>query len=156
MMYAAVVHVVGFQYGTSKPWSGKRRFAFVNVWRNIAKEPVQQMPLACIDATTVDTATDLRTFQIHYADRVGENYFCCPSPQHAWCYFPQMTRNEVLLLKQWDSCGDVARGNDVDRVLSTMTVHSAFMDPTSPPDAPPRESMEVRCVVIWDEEENRQ
>lgn len=133
--------------------SGKRRFAFINVWRNIAKEPVQQMPLACIDATTVDTATDLRTFQIHYADRVGENYLCCPSPQHTWCYFPLMTRNEALLLKQWDSSGDVARGNDADRDLSTMTVHSAFMDPTSLPDAPPRESIEVRCVVIWDETE---
>ena len=131
---------------------GKRRYAFINVWRNIAKDsPVQQIPLACIDATTMDRA-DLRTFQIRYADRVGENYFCCPSSAHVWCYFPQMIMDEVLLLKQWDSDGDFGKGNAVDSALSTMTIHSAFLDPTSPIDAPPRESIEVRCVVIWDEE----
>lgn len=130
---------------------GKRRFAFINVWRNIADEPVQQFPLACIDATTMNTR-DLRTFQIHYADRVGENYFCCPSPNHQWCYYPNMERNEAILLKQWDSHGDVANDKDVDRVLSTMTVHSAFCDPTSLATAPPRQSIEVRCVVIWDKE----
>lgn len=132
--------------------AGKRRFSFINVWRNIAGEPVQQMPLACIDATTMSTA-DLRTFQIHYADRIGENYFSCPSPKHEWCYFPFIKRDEALLLKQWDSHGDMAKGKEVDSVLSTMTVHSAFMDPTSPPNAPPRESMEVRCVVIWDRQQ---
>jgi len=107
----------------------KRRYAFINVWRNIAHEKVQMLPLACMDATTV-TAT-------RYIDRVGENYLCCPSPQHKWYYYPQMSRNEVLLLKQWDSKGDMANGHEVDKVTSTMTVHSAFMDPTSPADAPP-------------------
>lgn len=132
---------------------GKRRFAFINIWRNIDKdEPVQQFPLACIDATTVHTS-DLRTFQIHYTDRVGENYFCCPCTRHEWCYFPQMKYNEVLLLKQWDSLGNVANGKDVDDELSTMTIHSAFMDPTIGENVPPRRSIEVRCVVIWDKDE---
>lgn len=59
--------------------------------------------------------------------------------------------DEALLLKQWDSCGDFAQGKAIDSALSTMTVHSAFMDPTPQQDAAPRESVEVRCVVIWDE-----
>jgi hypothetical protein len=130
---------------------GKLRFAFINVWRNIARDaPVQKIPLACIAANTMN-ATDLRTFQIHYTDRVGENYFCCPSPKHEWFYYPYLKMDEALILKQWDSEGDLAKGDEVDSEVSTMTVHSAFMDPTSPTNAAPRESIEVRCVVVWDE-----
>lgn len=130
---------------------GKRRYAFINVWRNIARDaPVQQLPLACIAANTMNEK-DLRTFQIHYMDRVGENYFCCHSSRHEWFYYPDLKMDEALLLKQWDSEGDLAKGREVDSALSTMTVHSAFLDPTSPPDAAPRESIEVRCVVLWDE-----
>jgi hypothetical protein len=128
---------------------GKRRYVLVNVWRNISPVPVQQAPLACIDASTV-AFEDLRTFQIHYKDRVGENYFCCPSDAHQWCYYPSMTRDEALLLKQWDSEGGVAQGQSIDDKVSSFTVHSAFLDPTASSNAPPRESIETRCVVIWD------
>ncbi len=31
---------------------------------------------------------------------------------------------------------------------ATFALHTAFEDPSTPPDAPPRESIEVRCVVI--------
>ena len=146
----------------------KRRYAFVNVWRSIDTENVNNPPLACVDATTV-TVDDLRTFKIHYVDRVGENYFvCCPSPcnssdrQHSWYYYPGMTMKEALLLKQWDSMGGMARGANSDGTsrdfagagggLSTFTIHSAFLDP-SRPDKPPRKSIEVRCVVIWEKED---
>lgn len=140
---------------------GKRRFAFINVWRNIdAENPVKDCPLACVDAST--TSMDhLRVFKIHYVDRVGENYFVCPSAnhseqsrQHDWYYYPDMTMNEALLLKQWDSNGGIAKGYDVDNIkshLSTFTVHSAFLDPSCP-DVPPRRSIEVRCVVVWEAE----
>jgi len=49
-----------------------------------------------------------------------------------------------------DSCGDLAKGKEVESVQSTMTVHSAFLDPTSPFNAPTRERIEVQCVVLWD------
>ena len=42
-------------------------------------------------------------FEIHYADRVGQNYFAAHHPDHAWNYFPALTRDEALLIKQWDS-----------------------------------------------------
>ena len=80
---------------------GKRRFALVNVWRNIQKDKVvNQYPLACVDAES--TCFDhLRTFQIHYADRIGENYFVCHNENHKWWYYPQMSNDEALLIKQW-------------------------------------------------------
>jgi len=139
---------------------GQRRYAFVNLWRNIDRQhAVQAFPLACLDATT-HAAGDLRLLQLYYPDRMGENYLCCPAPGHTWVYFPEMTFDEVLLLKQWDSYGDFAKNNkdaastsavSVTRdELSTFTIHSAFADPVSSPEAPPRQSIEVRCVVMWD------
>jgi hypothetical protein len=130
--------------------NGKRRFGLANVWRNIDKKsPVLQRPLACIDAATTKLE-DLRTLSILYADRVGENYLAVHNPEQKWYYFPEMTHNESILLKQWDSFGALAKSELGG--LSTLAVHSAFLDPTSPHDAPHRESIEVRCVFIYPEE----
>lgn len=132
--------------------NGEQRYAFINVWRNIRAEPVASIPLACVNAQT-QSMDELLTFQIIYADRIGENYFTRYSPRHEWNYFPGMTRDEALVIKQWDSEGDIAKGKDDNgRQLSTFSLHSAFMDPTSALDAPARESIEVRCIVIWDKE----
>ena len=134
---------------------GKRRYAFINVWRSIDKDsPVKDAHLACIDSQTVDK-NELRTFQIHYTDRVGENYFACPSSktdnvQHSWCYYPDMTMGEALIIKQWDSNGNIA---DSTSERSTFAIHSAFLDPTAPKNAPARKSIEVRCIVIWEKEQ---
>ena len=113
-----------------------RRFAFVNVWRPISE--VKSTPLACCDAATVRD-DDLLTFKIYYEDRVGENYFARHHERHAWYYFPRMRREEVLLIQQWDSSDQAAK----------FALHSAFADPSSPPDAPARESIEVRLVVVY-------
>ena len=129
---------------------GKRRYALINVWRNIRRdEPVRQYPLACVDASTVNF-NEMRTFQIHYADRVGENYFAAHSKMHKWWYFPEMISHEAMLLKQWDSFGGIAKGLDVDKDLCTFALHSSLLDTSAPADAVDRESIEVRCVVIWE------
>ena len=132
---------------------GKRRFQLINIWRNIdPEEPVQQFPLACVDAST-SPASDgsLKTLYLHYSDRIGENYFVSHRKQHKWCYFPRMTHDEALLIKQWDSRGAIAREDD-ESDLSTFSIHSAFHDATSTGTSPPRKSIEVRCAVIWQEE----
>ena len=128
---------------------GKRRFALINVWRNLQKDkPVMQYPLACVNAHTVRFG-DLKTFQIHYEDRIGENYFACHHSRHQWCYYPAMEHDEALLIKQWDSFGGIAKGQAQDEKddVCTMSLHSSLLDATS--DATERESVEVRCVVIW-------
>ena len=125
-----------------------KRYLFVNIWRNIDREnPVLDCPLACCDATT-NTLDSLLTFEIHYKDRIGENYFARHRNEHNWYYYPRMTAGEALLIKQWDSHDDIARGALADSTTSTFSLHSAFLDPSSPTDAPSRESIEVRLVVI--------
>jgi hypothetical protein len=157
---------------------GGARFALINVWRNIdAERPVASTPLACCDARTTHIG-DLLTFEIHYADRVGENYFARHDERHvrrrvslkssarlyswrralhqqAWWYFPRMEHDEAMLIKQWDSAGALACGDERDASEgkpSTFSMHSAFKDPTTPKGAPTRESIEVRCVAIFEEE----
>ncbi len=133
---------------------GGGRFAIVNVWRNIAPEPVAARPLALCDAASV-RPEDLVVFEIHYADRVGENYFAKHDPRHRWMYWPAMTRDEALLIKQWDSAGELARSGgaradaDAGGRPCTFSFHSAFEDPETPPDAPDRWSIEVRCAALF-------
>ena len=65
-----------------------------------------------------------------------DGYNLSYSAAHRWYYFPRMRPDEVLVFKIYDS-GD-ARINGVP--------HTAFVDPTSPPDAAPRQSIEVRTI----------
>ena len=131
------------------------RFSIINVWRNIANEPVATHPVALCDGQSVHPK-DLVVFEIHYQDRVGENYFAKHSPRHQWYYYPDMTGDEALLIKQWDSAGKLARSQGAEGDASdhqapcTFSFHSAFEDPSTPPDAPDRWSIEVRCIVLYD------
>ena len=75
-----------------------------------------------------------------YRERVGETYGFLYNPQHRWYYFPRMTRNEAILLKCYDSKDDGR---------ARFTAHTSFDDPNSPPNAAPRESIEVRALVFW-------
>jgi len=131
------------------------RFAIINVWRNIAQEPVATNPLALCDAHTV-APEDLVVFEIHYQDRIGENYFARHSTRHRWYYYPAITGTEALLIKQWDSDGRLARtqgaesdADDEAGAPCTFSFHSAFEDPDTPADAPDRWSIEVRCMVVY-------
>ncbi len=131
------------------------RFAIINLWRNIAREPVATHPLALCDAASVQPE-HLVVFEIHYHDRVGENYFAKHADSHRWYFYPGLTRDEALLIKQWDSFGALARSNGANPDAAdpdapcTFSFHSAFEDPTTPTDAPERWSIEVRCVALYD------
>jgi len=135
---------------------GNGRFAIINVWRNIAHEPVANHQLALCDGQTVNPE-DLVVFEIHYHDRVGENYFAKHAAQHSWWYYPAMTRDEALLIKQWDSIGELARSGGAradssvgsDQAPCTFSFHTSFKDLTIPPESPDRQSIEVRCIVLY-------
>ena len=64
-------------------------------------------PLAVCDARTVE-AGDLVASDIFYPERAGEIYQARYRPGHAWWYFSAMTRDEVLVFKQFDSAPQCA------------------------------------------------
>ena len=114
-----------------------KRYAFVNVWRPI-KGPVVDTPLAICDARSVAPG-DLLESDLIYKDRVGHIHVGIYNPDHRWVYFPRMTVDETILIKCFDSRRDVAR----------FVPHVAFDDPNTPPNAAPRESIEIRTVAFF-------
>ncbi len=116
----------------------QRRFAVVQIWRPTRK-PVQDLPLAICDAQSI-AAEDFVPTDLVYQDRVGEVLQIAHNPDHRWFYFPEMERNEALVFKCYDSMTDGR---------ARFSAHSAFEDPTSPPNAPPRESIETRTLAFF-------
>jgi hypothetical protein len=112
------------------------RIVQINVWRPI-RGPVERSPLALADASSVQPESLVATDQV-FPDRVGEIYHLAYDPAQRWYYAPAMTPDEVLLIKGWDSRNDRAR----------FTPHAAFELPDTPADAAPRESIEVRTLVV--------
>jgi hypothetical protein len=114
------------------------RVAFYNLWKPLYQR-VEELPLAMCDATT-HAPEDLLRMDLKYRERTGEIYVMRYSPAHRWVYFPQMQAQHALLLKTYDS--------ETDGRARFMG-HSAFEDPTTPPDALKRESIEVRTMAFF-------
>lgn len=114
------------------------RFALVNVWRSIGPD-VQRLPLAVANARFMAKADFVATDMV-YSDRIGEIYQVASNASQRWTYFPNMTREEVLLLKCFDSTFDGR---------ARYTAHGAFEDPNVSSDIPPRESIEIRTLLSF-------
>ena len=113
------------------------RIVQVNVWRPISG-PVRRSPLALADASSVGAGELIATDQV-FPDRTGEIYQLAHAPTQRWYYAPEIAPDEVLLIKGWDS---------IDDGRARFTPHGAFSFAETPADAPPRESIEVRALVV--------
>ncbi len=113
------------------------RVQVINLWRPI-RGPVRDAPLAMCDGQTVAEG-DLVASDLIYPNRRGETYSVKYNPDHRWFYFPDMTPDEAILLKCYDSATDGR---------TRFGPHTAFVDPTTPADAPARESIELRTLVF--------
>ena len=116
----------------------KHRFAIIQVWRAI-NQPIQSNPLAVADAGSV-AFEDFLLAERRYPGRVGQTYRLMYNAKHRWYYFPKMRRDEALVFKVYDSARDGR---------ARFTPHTSFDDPTSPPGAPPRQSIEARALAFF-------
>lgn len=116
----------------------KKRFAIINFWRPIGSA-VEQWPLAMADARTIEQA-DLVPSELRYKDWTGYIYAVTYNPNHKWFYYPKIEPQEAILVKIFDSKTEGT---------ARVSAHAAFDDPTSPEDAAPRRSIEVRSLVFW-------
>ena len=115
------------------------RIVQVNAWRPI-RGPVLRTPLAVADAGSVRSEELIATDQV-FPDRVGEIYQLAHGPGQRWYWAPRMQRDEVLLIKGWDS---------LDDGRARFTPHGAFKLEDQAPAAPPRESIEVRTYLVFE------
>ena len=127
-----------------------RRVAFVNLWRPIIG-PVQDNPLALCDASSV-VPDDLVTTDIHHFGEDdlttprhrGQIYSVRHNPNHRWYFVSEMNSDEVLLLKCYDSRNDGR---------ARFMPHTGFHNPACPEKFIPRESIEARTLVVFDEKD---
>ena len=116
----------------------KGRFAIIQVWRPI-RHPVETHPLAIADARTIAPENFIIS-ERRYPDRVGQTYAITHNPAHKWFWFPRQRREEAIVFKVYDSLKDGR---------ARWTAHTAFDDPTTPPNARPRESIEIRTLAFF-------
>ena len=115
----------------------KQRLAIIQVWRAI-NTPIARNPLAIADARSLAPA-DFIPAERRFPDRVGEIYQFKYSPAHRWTWFPGMRRDEALVFKVYDS---------LTNGVARWGAHTSFDDPETRPDAPPRESIEIRAFAF--------
>lgn len=128
------------------------RWGIINLWRPF--KPVTRDNLACCDAGTVEeedltsvyaelpeSLTKAKTGYKFAAGSRSEAWEVKANPgSHRWYYAANMTPDEALLIKQFDSKKGIAR----------RTPHTAF---SSKEDyGPTRQSIEVRCLVFWEDQ----
>ncbi|HTV87584.1 MAG TPA: CmcJ/NvfI family oxidoreductase [Stellaceae bacterium] len=118
----------------------RRRYAEINLWRPI-RGPLLASPLALCDAQTL-AEENLIASDLLYPDRKGEIYGVTYNPAQRWYYFPKMLADECVLIRCFDSARHGA---------ARFSAHGAFDDPETPPNAPPRESIEVRALVFFND-----
>ena len=110
------------------------------VWRSIDDHhPVMQQPLAVCDENTVPDS-DRFIYQLRFPDRTGENYSLRYSKGHKWYYYSRQHKDDCLVFKVYDKKEDGPR----------FVFHTAFDEPGTPSDAPPRKSIEVRAIAFFD------
>jgi hypothetical protein len=120
-----------------------RRYAMFNVWRCVTPPP-QDIPLAVCDARSVAEADELPVTAVTSIGGTDEFRHDTTSyvhnPEHRWFYFPDMTPAEVIIFKS----------HDTDIHLPRRVPHTAFDDPTCPPNSLPRASVEARGLALFE------
>lgn len=130
----------------------KGRYLYINLWRSIDDDaPIGKDPLAVLDQTSLTEGVGSEDYieaDFHGMDPASgykysmKQYYLNEknSDDHRWFYFPNMTKDEVILFKQWDS--------DPEKP-GRICFHTSFDDPLSSTEAPTRQSIEVRFIAYF-------
>lgn len=116
------------------------RWANYNVWRAFSPAP-QDVSLALCAMDSVGAADLIEADAIFDPPGAPEwrfsSWVVAANPAHRWTWFPDLTRNEVILFQS--SCSQTARA----------VPHVALNNPAAPPGSPPRASIEMRVLAVW-------
>ncbi len=151
----------------------KGRYQIINVWRPI-ENPASDFPLALVDWRSTKPEDFVKVDLLYPKDSTadvnasgkevapdpassestagyeikGETYGVAPNEGHRFYYVKDMTPEEAMFIKCFDSRG---QGMPLGREgLARCTPHTAFVDPETPKDASGRQSIEVRCLVFYE------
>jgi hypothetical protein len=121
----------------------------IQTWHALSKPP-QDFPLAFCDGSSIadeDLVEAYSTLQDYQLDAVHDTngtmhkmWTLHHNPDQRWYYFPEMTSEEFVLFKGYDSRDD----------CNPRSAHSAFDNRRAYPAANPRTSVEARFFVYFD------
>lgn len=120
------------------------RYRIINVWRPLNAGPVESFPLAFASSATLADGDVVPVEHRYRSGYVGQTAQIRYGPQQEWWYLSGMTGDERLLLE----CFDSETLKERSAVKGGRVPHTAFEDPRTRPDAPGRESIEVRALVF--------
>jgi len=147
--YSAERVLENFIRATGRTDLENKRFVYLTAWRNINTSPVRDNHLALLDERSLVKPDDIIVRDNFSIDAVQGKYRILQyvlwkknAAQHRWFYFPDLTREEMILHKQFDS--DTSK-------QGRMVFHTSVPDPTAPPNIPPRASIEVRGFCFFSE-----
>ncbi len=121
-------------------WLSKRH-VLINLWRPITM--VESAPLAVCDASTVRREDLFPSEIVGGLGGVGFSLWgfnLAYRPDHRWYWVPHMQPWEMLAFKLFDTDDDAVQ----------FTAHTSFEDPDTPPDAAPRQSIELRTISYFE------
>ncbi|CAO2655094.1 Nn.00g101580.m01.CDS01 [Neocucurbitaria sp. VM-36] len=117
----------------------RKRYALINIWRPL--ETVRRDPLACCNgAGLIDQDFVVRELEMPNGMAPKKNTAITHGKNHKWYYLSEQNPDEVLLVKCWDTAQGVVR----------RCPHSAVRQEANE-DGGPRQSIEVRCLVFWND-----
>lgn len=141
------------RYAKAQPdGPGYDRFMLFSLWRALSPPP-QDWPIALCEFDSAKDDPEVRSVRIkvdmlpegdaRFAPIDGEGEMGASglftyNPAHRWCYYPNMVRDEAVLIKFHDS----------DHSRAWRALHTAFHD-TVTPGAIPRESIEFRGCAYF-------
>lgn len=121
----------------------QHRIQIINVWRPLGINPITEKPLTLCDYNSTDTAQDVHPLTIRGGGYHSTAYTLSRNAKdsHKWYYLSNMRSNEMFLIKIFDSKPDVAE----------FAFHTSFKIPNEPVPNVEQKSLEVRCLVFYDE-----
>jgi hypothetical protein len=130
----------------------------ISVWRPL-RGPLRRWPLALCDLRSLDSS-DLVIFDEVHATAVLYSQQVVHNPLQKWYYLKDQKSTEVIIFKSMDSG---VRGEGMlyllparniwilppSSWLTSLVAHGSFFDPSCPDFEPPRESIEMRVLVVY-------
>lgn len=125
----------------------RKRIQYIHLWRPVGPNPVTEKPLTLCDYRSIDQTKDVIPLNIRGGnDKIFTAFILARNTQdtHAWYYLSEMRSDEMFIFKSYDSKPDVAQ----------WAPHTAFLNTTVPSPHEEQKSLEFRCLVFYDNDDD--
>lgn len=122
-------------------WLKHKHWQIINIWKPVG-DPASQYPLAMLDTSNLNWQKDVEV--VHTRNNYKKNVNAVKYREgFNYYYVKDLRPDEALLFRDFDSREGGLIG----------IPHAAIADTNSPENGPLRRSIEIRCLVLYDDED---